>query len=206
MGGLSFNGGSIDLFSSSVTDEEKGLSHFQSEYHELSPYVEFFCTGGGCEAARKGFKMLEEKGLRSLGRFGIETLWSAMVFERLGPVGIELGKVTKRVNKAKRPMPTRRREMRRGARRIGRPKRWCCFGMLNRRNTARLDRTVNSGGTGRLMGAMKKMSRIFNDGAPRPGQAKMRPASDGAANGRRRPICAKEIKPGGINERIRSNW
>jgi hypothetical protein len=102
-----------------VTDEENGLSQFQSEYHAVSPSVEFFCTGGGCEAARKGLSILEEKGLWI---FGIGILCSAMVLDRLGPVGIELGNVKKRVKRAKRPMLTSRKETRRGAKRMGRPK------------------------------------------------------------------------------------
>jgi hypothetical protein len=31
-----------------VIEEENGFSHFQSEYHLLSPRVEFDCSGGLC--------------------------------------------------------------------------------------------------------------------------------------------------------------
>jgi hypothetical protein len=43
-------GGRSDRFSSSVTDDEKGLSQFQLLYHDASPLVLFFWTGGACAA------------------------------------------------------------------------------------------------------------------------------------------------------------
>lgn len=107
-----------------MIDEEKGLLQFQFEYHELPPYVEFFCSGGLCDAGRKGFSMLDEN--LSL-YFGIENLWSAIDLDKLGPVGIALGSVKRRVNRANRPTRTRRKETRRGA--IRNPRIALRFGM-----------------------------------------------------------------------------
>jgi len=41
-------GGKIDLFSSNVKLEEKGVSQLQLLYHDASPLVLFFWTGGAC--------------------------------------------------------------------------------------------------------------------------------------------------------------
>ena len=47
MGGRSARGGRRDRSSSKVTDDENGLSQVQSLYHDESPSVLFFWTGGG---------------------------------------------------------------------------------------------------------------------------------------------------------------
>ncbi len=47
-------GGKTERVSSSVTDSEKGLSHFQSLNHLASPLVLLRCTGGLCATGRKG--------------------------------------------------------------------------------------------------------------------------------------------------------
>lgn len=116
MGGRSFSGGRSDRFSSRVTDEENGERQFQCEYQELPAYVELACSGGLCAAGLNGFKMLEEKGLWT---FGIGILWSASVLEMPVPLGMELGSVIKRVNRAKIPRPASSSGSRRGERRIG---------------------------------------------------------------------------------------
>jgi len=82
-------GGSSDLFSSSVTDDENGLNQFQLLYHDASPLVLFFWTGGACAACRKGFRILGESVFGSLGR---DILWSVNL-PREGPAGIEFGSV-----------------------------------------------------------------------------------------------------------------
>ena len=51
--------------------------------------------------------------------------------DKLGPLGMELGRVKKRVNRAKRPRVTRRKEMRRGPNR--RPRIVKRFAMLNKK-------------------------------------------------------------------------
>lgn len=66
--------------------------------------------------------------------FGMENLWSAIDLDRLGPVGIELGKVKRRVNKANKPTRTRRKENRRGANRNTGNAR--CFGIFRPRRKA----------------------------------------------------------------------
>ena len=79
------SGGRTERFSSSVIDEENGLSHFQSLNHFASPLVLFFWTGGSCAADRKG---LYNEG--SLGR-EIEGcgMWWAASFALVGIVDTE---------------------------------------------------------------------------------------------------------------------
>ena len=86
-------GGSRDRFSSSVTDEENGLSQFQLVYHDDSSLVLFFWTGGGCAACRKGLRILGE---RVFGNFGRDILWSINLPNE-GSVGIEFGSVNTNV-------------------------------------------------------------------------------------------------------------
>lgn len=90
--------------------------------------MEFFWTGGGCAACLKGFRMLAENESLNLG---IEILWSAKLFDKLGPVGMEPGNVKKSVNRANSPTLTRRREIRRGPRRT--PRTVGRFGILKRK-------------------------------------------------------------------------
>ena len=60
---------------------------------------------------------------------GIESLWSAIC--RLGPVGMALGRVKRRLKIAKRETETRRRESwREPSRGSGRPKRTSCRGIV----------------------------------------------------------------------------
>lgn len=83
-------GGSKDLFSSSVTEEENGLNQFQLLYHVDSPFVLFFWTGGACAACLNGLRMLGEG--NCLGSFGRDILWSVNLLSE-GPEGIEFGRV-----------------------------------------------------------------------------------------------------------------
>src|SRR5688572_29522039 len=109
MGGRSRRWGRRDRSSSSVSDEEKGTSHFQSAHHDASPYVSFFCLGGGCDGCRNGLRTDElENGFPSLGRCGTWNLWSANLL-RLGPAGIAEGSVKMREKTAKMEMATRMR-------------------------------------------------------------------------------------------------
>jgi hypothetical protein len=93
-----------------VTDEENGLSHFQSLYHDASPSVLFFWTGGACAACRKGFKILGENVFESLG---IAILWSVNLPSD-GPAGIEFGSVNTSVKTANSAIVASRIAMRRG--------------------------------------------------------------------------------------------
>ncbi len=88
-----------------VVAEENGLLQFQLEYHELPPYFEFFCSGGLCDAGRKGFSLSVY--------FGKVNLWSARDLERLGPAGMALGNAKKSVKRAKTPRPIKRMDIRR---------------------------------------------------------------------------------------------
>jgi hypothetical protein len=127
IGGRSIRGGSIERFSSRVTDEEKGLRQFQLLYHDASPLVLFFWAGGACAACRKGFRILGENCLGSLGK---EILWSVNLPSE-GPVGIEFGRVNTRVMTAKIAIVPSRTAIRRGGiAGTGRPNILRCTGMV----------------------------------------------------------------------------
>ena len=62
-------GGRTERVSSSVIEEENGLSHVQSLYHELSPLVLLRCSGGLCGDVRKEKLKV---GARNFGNFPVK--------------------------------------------------------------------------------------------------------------------------------------
>ena len=81
-------------------------------YHDASPLVLFFWTGGACAAGLKGLRMLGDS---FLGIFGIDILWSVNLPSD-GPAGIEFGSVNTRVITANTAIVPRRTAIRRGGR------------------------------------------------------------------------------------------
>jgi hypothetical protein len=85
-----------------VTDDENGLSQLQSLYHDESPLVLFFWTGGGWPDALKALRMLADP-----------ILWSVNLLKD-GPGDIELGRVKTNVITAKIAIVPSKAAIRRG--------------------------------------------------------------------------------------------
>jgi hypothetical protein len=65
-----------------VTDDENGFIHFQSLYHDASPLVLFFCTGGLCE---DDWKLNRRSGISKVGILPVNRVALDTFSARLAP-------------------------------------------------------------------------------------------------------------------------